>query len=366
MATPRADSYSAASGGGIYAGTSSPPAWLQGKPLNTWFAIPSTSGAGGALVDDYSGLALAGTKWVSAAAGGHAAASYDNRVVAIDFSADAPAWSVLHAPSSSGLVDNAAYYSDGRPAGRHTYSSIFAISGNRIALTGCRYPKGQGDFAVVDVFNMTTGLWDGVVSDAPGTSGSGHPSITPFHSYPSAQDANGDLWAVRHTDGAVVKYTVATDSWSTPTMGSQASPNVRYPWALDTRRGQMFGLAWADGEGFGSGVRAVVNNGTTQTAISFNASTALTQFQTDAPQYAGMDYDQANDRFLFYSTGQTNRVFVITPNNGTTWDMSILSASGSLPASTKALVKKLAYIPAFKVFVCLTAAANNIYALRVA
>lgn len=339
------------------------PAYLAAQPLNTWFEVTGTDGAGGAVLNEYSGLARVDNKWVAAGAGGHSAS--DNRVVSIDLGADAPTWSLLKAASGSAQQD-VAYYVDGKPSSSHTYHQTHGISGNRVMNVGRRVPYGQGDFNAVDAFDLTTNQWVGVVPDAPGTSGSGFANVSPSGYYAQTQDANGDLWCVLHSNGNVAKYTVATNSWSQPTMANQVAANVRYPWALDTLRGQNFGLAWGDGEGVSSGVRAVVLTPTTQIEISFNASSALTQFQSDAPMYAGMDYDAHNDRFLFYSTSGTNRVYVITPNAGTTWDMSILSASGALPASTRPLVKKLAYFPVLKTVFLMLDQASNIYALRVA
>ena len=76
------------------------PAWLANKPLNTWFEIPNTAGAGGAAVDAYSGIAIneRNCEILIAAAGGHGDSS-DNRVVSISLGVDAPSWRVRAQPS---------------------------------------------------------------------------------------------------------------------------------------------------------------------------------------------------------------------------------------------------------------------------
>lgn len=223
MATPRNNSYSAASGGAIYAGIAPPlslPTWLSAIAVGQWGAIAGTSGAAGARLNAFSGLGKQGTKWVSACAGGHGD-GLDNRVVSIDLSANAPAWSVLKAASASGTND-VNYYSDGKPASRHTYHSIFGISGNRVMLPGLRFTYNGSLVAdVVDAFDLDDSQWVGVVPDSPGTSGSGLANVSPTGYYPVAQDGNGDLWCILHSNGNVAKYTVATNTWSQPSMSSQ-------------------------------------------------------------------------------------------------------------------------------------------------
>lgn len=369
VATPVGENYTVGPGLGVYAGMSALPAWLSGQALNTWFQIANTNGAGGAFLDEgFGGLAQVGTKWVSLANGGHT--TWDNRVTSIDLSQDVPAWTVLKAASAA-TQNNVAYYTDGKPSGTHTYSSVFGLSATKAIRPGSRYTApDQVPFDTVDVFDLTTNQWAGVVPDAPGTSGSGYANVTPSGYFPVAQDHNGDLWCVLHTNGNVAKYTVSTNTWSQPAMSAQVSPNVRYPWALDTVRNQLFGLTWGDGEGSGTGIRAVQLDylAGTQRTITFSAGsvTSVNQFTADAPQYAGMTYDPVNDRFLFYSNGTAGRVYVVKPNAGTTWDMSILSASGALPATVAPLVKRFAYFPELRGVACLPSDNGNIYFMRLA
>jgi len=117
-----------------------PPAWLAGKPLDEWFAIKGTSGAGGAPVDDFCGMAFkeSSSEIIIAAAGGHGG-SRDNRVVSIDLRADAPTWVVRHA-ASPGASKDAAYNPDGQPASRHTYHcSHYVAAVDRVMIFGCRF-----------------------------------------------------------------------------------------------------------------------------------------------------------------------------------------------------------------------------------
>lgn len=366
-------SYSVASGVGIYAGRQNPvPAWLRVAGLHEWVEIEGTESAGGALIDAYSGFALTpGGVIVIAGAGGHGTGSADNRVVSLGLMVDSPEWTQRVAPSASNATLGQAYNSDGLPKAAHRYANIHHIAAlDQVLLFGGRYDISNDTHNKTDAVEMAPWRWRGVVPGSPGTSGSGLADPSPSGYLPVAVDANGHLWCILHSNGTVAKYDPVADTWSQPAMAATVSPNVRSPWALDTTRGVLFGLCWADGEGSGIGMRAVVMDGSTQTAISFNASAAYTQWLADTPEYAGMDYDPENDRFLFYDGRSTRagRVYAITPNGGTTWDMSILSIAGSPPGATGAngVHSRWRYVPALKGFVLLPEAASNLFFVRVA
>lgn len=348
------------------------PAWRVGAPLNEFIEISGTSGAGGSAVDAFSGLALVGTKLVIAAAGGHDNSS-DNRVVSIDLSDDAPSWAPLM--DTSGLAeDDVAYYSDGKPSSRHTYHMTHPIAGNKVMLGGCRFPYGTAiDLNTVDAFDLDTNTWDGVVPNSPGTSGSGYTSLTPSGYYLYAQDGDGNLWALNNV--ALAKFVPSTNTWTQPA-GTLVSPAVRYPWAWDTSRNQFFGLCWADGEGFGTGLRAIRQIGTTQVAITFSTASAaaVAEFEADLPEYCAMEYDPDNDRFLFYEGySDTKKIYIITPDSGTEWEMSVWNVGGSVtptaPFGTKGLnfvgiQNRMKYVASLGGFVFLTRASAVLYFLR--
>lgn len=343
------------------------PLWLSGAAINTWGQISNTV-VPSAINIGFSGCVLANKELVFAAAGGHLT-NYDNSVRGINLALSTPAW-VTRKTISASFTDNANYYPDGTPAGRHLYSSIHYIPGNKVLLSGRRfggYP-GNNTGDEVDVFDLDTDTWDGVVPGSPGTSGSGYANCSPSGYYGVVQDGNGDIWSFLHTTGAAAKYTVSTNTWSQPTITGAISPTVRYPWALDTLRNQLFGLAFGNGEGAGTGMRAVKQNGTTQTAITFNSiGGAYEAWLAQAPQYACMCYDAANDRFLFMGTGAAT-IYVITPNSGTTWDMSTLSASGTAPTAppSSGVPSRMHYIPEYQTVVLILNDSDNIYYLKVA
>lgn len=334
------------------------PAWLAGAGLHEWVEITGTSGAGGASTA-YSGFAVSSSGDVFfAAAGGHLDSS-DNRVARIRLSDAAPSWSTLEAASSS-VQEDVAYYADGLPSSRHVYQTVHYVpSLDRIFLTGARFVYGSGvvQYPDVSVYHVGGSAWaaEGTYADVP------------------AAGVYGQVF-----DGSAIwtqtlrKYVPSTDTWSNP-ISSRAAATPRYPWAYDSTRSQLFGLCYNDGEGFGSAgtvASKVPIGGTTETAITFNSSAAYTAWQSLAPQYAAMDYDPQNDRFLFYDgrTAASKVVYVITPNSGTTWDMSTQTMTGTAPGYSggDGVVGRLKYIADLKGFVMLPQASSNLFFFRVA
>ncbi|MES2263025.1 MAG: hypothetical protein V4724_31255 [Pseudomonadota bacterium] len=337
------------------------PLWLAGKPINDWIEIPGTSGAGGSGVGAYSGFAFneKTNEILIAAAGGHWDSS-DNRVVSLSLNDNAPSWQVRMAPSAQ-VAPDVAYYPDGKPSARHTYSTTqFIPQVNRLMLFGLRFSYGNAyTFGKVDAFNLETNTWDppGTWADAP-----------PGHYGAVAVRGSGEVWTQ-----ALARWSPVSKTWTQP-ITQRTNDLVRWPIAHDSSRNQLFALNWADGES--SGTAAVFASripvgGSAQITVTFNPSTALDRFKTEQPSYAAMDYDPDNDRFLFYS-GQgsaAGRVYVIKPNAGNTWDISTLAlVSYTRPPATPpaGVHNRFRYVPALRGFVMMPSAGSNLYFLRTA
>jgi hypothetical protein len=267
---------------------------------------------------------------VSAANGGHTD-SNDNRVASINLAQNAPAWSVQISASAS-FTANAAYNPDGKPGSRHGYAYAQYISQrSRVMLFGARgRATDGGDNYAVDGHTVS-GTW---AWDAAGT----YTSLAAGRGWGACRDPNtGNVWTA-----AGWLWDQASNTWSQPLT---FSTTWRYPVAYDSARGQFFTLQWGDGgpDGASTGTVATKFDRSTgaQTSITFNASSAYTQWQADGIRYGGMDYDSANDCFLFYAgqtftggsvaSNVTQRVYKVTPNSGSTWDMSILTVTGVTP-----------------------------------
>jgi len=250
------------------------------------------------------------------------------------------------------------------PSSRHTYwSTTWSATRSRVMLHYSRFVYGNGvSFVNSNGFNLDTNSWD-----AQGTWADGF-SV-------GCADANGDCYAMGVGYFSLKKWTAATDTWSTvATFGSAINVN---PVCYDLKRGHLFALAWGDGQGnaIGGGdigISAFKIAGATKTGITFNPSAALTQFQSDAPAYSGMEYDPVNDQYLFYqgAAGSTSRVYVVKPNDTSVWDMQILTlgtASAVPPAAVGAGVfNRFRYVEALRGFVLMASGTSELYFLRTA
>ncbi len=335
------------------------PVWLTGAALGAWTEIANTSGAGGSAVDAYSGFAYndATNEILIAAAGGHSDSS-DNRVVALALAVDRPVWRQLAAPSPNVQID-VAYYADGKPSSRHTYStSFYSPQLNKIMLFGARGTWGNAHFfSTVDSFDLATNTWD-----PAGT----HPNM-PSGGLGAVQvKATGEVWST-----TLAKWSPVSRTWTQP-ISKRSSDLIRWPIAHDTTRNQLFSLNWADGMGYSTlGVFATRTpiNGSEQISVTFNPSAALNSFIADKPTYSAMDYDPANDQFLFYC-GQgsgAGRIYVVKPNASNVWDMSVFALSSAVrpPATPGAGINsRFRYIPKLRGFVLMPHGKSNLFFIR--
>ena len=354
------------------------PAWLAGAALNQLIEIPGTvlAGSPGAPGQDprdpyapvnrgiraYSGMAIREdtSEIIVAASGGHSD-SADNGVRSIALNVDAPTWALRKAPSpAEQVVADQPYYADGQPSSRHVYWSINWIpSRNRLMLHSSRFVYGVGvTFRDSNGFDLATNTWD-----ADNTWSDAAPALPVCREVDSS-----DCWAIGN-DGTLYKWTAASDTWTLKGTFDSSFP-FSPPMVHDPARHQLFSLAWGNGQANGSGLVAyvVTNDGATRSPITFNPSAAFTQWQADTPYYAAMEYDPEHGCYLFYSAqeGATQRMYVITPNAGTVWDMSLLPlAAGSVtPVQANGLMSRMRYVPALKGFVIFSDATTNLYFIR--
>ena len=333
------------------------PAWRVGLALHTWTEIPGTAGAGGAAIDAWGALAenKATAELYVAASGGHSDSS-DNRVVSIALMDDAPTWRLRRASSTEVMAD-VLYYPDGLPTSRHLYHHLHYLpSLDAVLLGGCRYgygggtPTGPG----MDAFELTTNSW---------LPRGRLPDITPFEGYVVEIDGAGRAWTA-----AGLRFDPATNTWSRPGAGPGLA---RFPQATAPARNLIFALQFGDGQGYDLNLGVVARRLDTTTGnsevISFAPSAALDEFVAAQPTYAGMDYDAANDRFLYYHGGERGKVYVITPAASATWSMSVLPTTDlpePTPASGSGINKRFRYLPTLDGFVLLPQRTSSLYFLR--
>ncbi len=333
--------------------------------MNQWFEINGTSGAGGAALNAWGSFVLREdtTELFVAASGGHGD-SYDNRVVSIKLTDDQPQWIVRVQPTPQELVvQDVPYYKDGLPSSRHNYQhSMWVPAINRLIMCGAYAVYGSAyAFPTIDGFNPDTNQWD------------------PQNTWPNITSGYGVL---RETNSSIIWANSLTridleKKELTKPITTTANVFARWPWAHDTRRHQLFSLQFGDGQGFNAelGIQAAripLNPGDTQYKVTFKNSSTTDLFISEAPTYAGMDYDPMNDRFLFYYGQLTSvgRIYVITPNDGSDgWEMSTLplaDGSATPPSAPGAGVnKRFLYVPGLNVFVMQPSVSSNIWFIRV-
>lgn len=343
------------------------PAWAVNATVNEWVEITGTSGAGGADVDGFSGWAVKAdtTDVYVIAAGGHTNSGANN-VTRLRLMDNAPTWTQRKASDWNGSEINVSHYASGSPAARHTYHTTrWVPSIGRFLLVGAPYVKGgAGDsFPAVDGYDPATDAWDaaGTYTEVLRVAGPGT-----AYGFGVSQDGDGKIWADHNR-----RYNPTTDTWDAPTITGVIGG--RFPQCYCPTLGVMFGLQWGDGQGGGTGIAAYkrVMSTLTDSTITFSAGSAAAaaQFASDTPFYAGMDWDAANGRFLFYAGG--SRVYSITPNSGSEWDMAILTTTGTAPGAAAAggINSKWTYVAGLggvSGFVGMPASSGNVFFLRVA
>lgn len=336
------------------------PGWAVAAPLNAWIEIPGTAGAGGSNIESYSGWApLPDGRIVSTLNGGHGDGTRNSTVI-INLLSDAPRWSEIGPPSPTNTYETA-YREDGKPNTSHIYhSTMWVPTTNRVMRIGCKYVNGGGNtsFKTVDGFDLSTNRWD-----PAGT----YPNLT-------SSDTGVGYHPILNQVLTVGSFFNPLTGAHTPITNNGNVPSlVRFPYSWDSTRKQFFGVQVGDGQRYSLslGLVAVKIVGPVATAITIADSPAKTMFLNDLPEYAGMAYDPVNDQFLFYwgaSEETRGRIFIIKPNNTTTWDMTLFNyqSGGVLPvaAAASGINSKFTYVPQLKGIVTLLSAKSNLYFMR--
>jgi hypothetical protein len=341
------------------------PAWLVGKALNTWFLIPGSQPSGSQYDPvnirnhDFSGMGVveSNSELIVAAAGGHGG-SIDNSVQSIVLSADNPTWVQRNAATPVGqCVDDVGYNSDGKPASRHTYWTTHHIpQANRLMLLGCSGPHGAGTHPdTVDGFDLGSNTWD-AAGTWPG-----------MQIAACVERATGVAWGFTQP-GGINRRDPVTGAVTVTMSASITGTDNFAPIMHDPVRNHLFSLR-SPANGTLNSWR-ITSNGSVKTDITFNNSTAYTDLLTLRTPYPALEYDIANDRYLFYDgTFHPDKVFVVTPNASTVWDINYLTFGGGSvtpPTGVNGVQNKFRYIPQFKGVALLADGIQGVYFMRVA
>jgi hypothetical protein len=335
---------------------------MAGHVVNEWFAIPGTvhqnSPAWPNDVNNlstrrlaFSNFAVAGTKLVLAATGGHNDYS-GNEVTDIDLNTDTPTWQRLHDDSPSSVkAQNVPYYGDGLPTSAHRYNSVFfSTARNRLILEYTRWMYGAGwSSPASNGFNLDNNTWD-----PAGTWADDNTTL------PSVQDKYGNEWGVSNYF-SLAKYSPVTDTW---TIVQRFDPNQVSPYlGYDSLRDQLYQFVVFGGV-FNSA--KFTNGGTVMTPIALNdIGGAVEQFTTDSITDSPELYDPDGDRFLMLN-GNTGTLYQVKPNNTLTWDMSIVHTTGATIPTQIYSFTRTAYIPALHGIVYMPSGDLPLYFMKTA
>jgi hypothetical protein len=368
---------------GVVPATGWQPAWLGTQTVGAFKNIAGTTLAGSAAApsdapaDIFSASARRVAAYVGMAVrqrngeltlaldGGHNDNS-ENSTRSLQLFNAAPLWAELNANTPLGQrVAEQPYYADGKPASQHTnWSPQWHETTLRGARLINRYSRNvfggpAPSFPASNGLRVTDNQWDAAGTWLDAT----------FLTY-GVDPLTGTHWG--QGGGSVRSWSSATDTETIRYSFSNVNP-MGAPWCWHPTTRQMFTLCWGDGQASGSGVTAYLVGTSSRTPITFNASAAYTQFQADAPAYCSMEWDWFNRCFVFYEgrQGRETRVYVIKPNSGTAWDMSLytVAAGSDTPAyattgSAGALCNKFRYVPALRGFVLLSSGAYPAAFLR--
>lgn len=337
------------------------PAWMAaaGVALNKLVAIPNSQMSGTPAENSgifaYSGLTVKRDtcELFSVACGGHGDSS-DNGVYAFGpkgqgLLADNPVWIQRCAPTPVGSrVPNVFYQLDNKPTSRHSYDrqhyakgKIHIIGGT--GLTGSAYD----DYSFRYEYDVASDTWGKPIPFDFSTGGYGC----------GVDHANGLIWR-----GVTPGLLLRTWEPTTSTFGTPVTENgvqVRFPLIVANNLNIAFCLQFGNGFTFSTSLQAskITLDTKIQSTITFSPSAAYNQFLSDATSASvvpGMDYDEANGVFYWYQgqSGQENRLYVIKPNSGNVWDITLFPfAAGSATMNTVAasgMCGRLKYLPALK------------------
>lgn len=383
-----------------FSSSSALPVWMTAA-VNEWAQISGTTAP--SALKDYAGVAVRddreGVVLYSAAPGGHSGNYTDNKVQAITLSSSSPAWSTILAASDTtgtnlgtgggGTGGDAVMASDGHPTPRHTYTDINWIPEISRVLIGGEAGGQNSEVSTVDHFgfNPETNDWDaqGTWPDRPSHRAQAY----------ARNPVNGKRYAFYGTGTSARQFyefnpAAVPPTWTlrTATGGSDYRERGAYAW--DQKRARIFHLCgggWFTQGGASGAVQAQVIDpvALTRTDVSFNASSALTDFSNNCSFFVGsaMAYDEAGDCFYFYNgntgdtdlvtpgpqvmTGEGAKVYKIVPNGTTTWDMEIVSVTGVTPAdesNNSGAYNKFFFVPRWNCLF-LVVGGQSIYYLRV-
>lgn len=376
MASPVPSFYSAAAGSSIKGGIAAPPpAYMSGKAVLEWATIANTSGLG--KVNAFCGVAYrqdtGGLLELTSLAGQGHDDGPDNGVYSVRLDVDTPSVTTRKAASSS-VAANVDYYSDGKPSARHTYWFTHWVPElSRYVLFGAKtlYGGAVRDNLKVDAFNPATNTWDGVVSDSPGTAGSGYPDLPTDRARMTCRDpATGNFYALI-TNTLYRWNPSAPGTYTSITLSGTGAGTTRGAQVWDTLRNDMFHLC--AGDNFNTKSSTITCTSVSPTGVRQPitlSGSGLAEFQANASTMINstVEYDNSLDCFYFYdgfAAATAGKVWKIVRTSVSTATITLLATTGvSVPVCPGGVNSKFRYIDALKCCVLVPSQTANIHFFR--
>lgn len=288
------------------------------------------------------------SKVYSVANGGHGGYS-GNEVDMLDLERDDPTWFQLLAPSSS--VQDAEYYSDGRPTSRHSYYGVTLDEfDNRIMLfSGSRWQVGFMT-KKIDSYNLGTNSYN-----PAGT----HPDLTGQLYGPQAVALNpstGDVYL--NQDFYLGRWNRAANTFEilSPS-GSSQSQGYETAAAFDTSRGRILFMGGGHADH-----HLYTLSSNAWSAITFTGANAANAY---GAELAGLFYVPELDLFLFRGDGGAagGTVYQINPS---TFEVTTFPTRGgaSIPSSMNGPYNKILYVPRLRGAIYVPSYSGNAWFLR--
>jgi hypothetical protein len=350
------------------------PAWLAGKAVNEWVSIsgtnlssvqpnplPNTPGgtsAPASKITAWCGAALkrSTAEYIIGMSGGHADYA-GSETDALRLSDDAPAWrEVTPRSPDNTLYNQTAFNSDLSGAATHTYQysqfldtldvyvsftnpgTYYAVSSTNRPITapsdwpylGVGGPTGAPASVWSPAIDWTNGSYKSPTYIEPFPTEAGDWIAGLCVKHPTTSDVyigrSGDRWR---------KFTAATRTWSTPS----AVYETNYCGAaIDPTRSRMLIVGGYLGD-VDPRVRDLDGNTVSVTFGGLGGSV----LRAAEFYYAGVVYDEANDRYLAIKNGSTISVYAV---NASTWAVSLLTTTGTAPGQrTNGIQNSAQYVP---------------------
>ncbi|HQQ71657.1 MAG TPA: hypothetical protein PLL92_15290, partial [Alicycliphilus sp.] len=310
------------------------PSYMQGKAVGEFVAIPnSTLDASNGISGQwaFSNLALAIEEMLQDNSGGHNDGSL-NIIRGFNLYT-ATGWVTRKGSTWAGEA-NMAYYADGSPAARHTYNTgWYSLARSRLMLHGSPVVAGGGAVSFPDSngFNLANNTWDAnnTWADAPDPG--------------ACQDADGNVWCAQGgPTNYIYKWNAVSDTWAQVRYHGGGANRPLTPMSDRPDKGYIFSCAVS-----GGALVAFKFNAGENTPITFNSSAAYSTYLAEAPENCTMRWDEVNRKFRIFGD-KSNKIFEVTPNDTTVWDMAIATSTGATLPAPAAAMGRMAHIPAYR------------------